>query len=127
MAYLLWTLIIVGFFLVVSVTISILLKKYHGWKSFFTSFLHANILFVCFLLSFFLYLHLRPHEYGGGGMELLLLPIPIFTLMIIDLIVVLPYFIIRHYKGNSKAITHAILIPIILLLVVISVILFRFL
>ena len=60
-------------------------------------------------------------------MELLLLPIPIFTLMIIDLIVVLPYFIIRHYKGNSKAITHAILIPIILLLVVISVILFRFL
>lgn len=124
MAFLFWTLFIISFLLTVSIILAVLQKKYHGWKSFFTILRNVNILFVCLVSAYTFFLLWISNGYG---MVLLLLPITLLPLLIIDFIVVLPYFFIRHWQDKSKIIIYAALVPAICLLFILSLILLRFL
>ena len=128
MAYLIYSLLPFSFLLTVCVIISVVQKKYYGWKSFLGILRTVNILFVCILFAIVFYLLLLPHPDGGKGMELLLLPIPLFTLLIIDFILVTPYYFIRFWHDKSKrSIFYAALIPAIFLLFIVTVLLLHFL
>jgi hypothetical protein len=112
-----WTLFIISFLITFFVIILLLLKKYRGWKSFFIILLIVNILTVCLVIAYIFYL--------GGGMAVLAAPLPFATLLIIDLIMALSYFFIRH-RNSRKDIIYAALIPAICLLFILSLIVFRF-
>jgi hypothetical protein len=127
MAFLFWILFIVSFLLTVSVVIAVLRKKYHGWKSFFTILRNVNILFVCLVIAWIFYISWDSKNRGihSGGMEILVFPLTLLPLLIIDLILVLSYFFIRHCK--SRSIPYTILIPAICLLFILIMIVLRFL
>jgi hypothetical protein len=123
-----WFLFIVSFLLTVSVTIPVLLKKYHGWKSVFIILLIVNLLVVCLLFAWIFYiLWDSTRRHLPGGMVILVLPIPLFTLLIIDFILAAPYYFIRYWHSKSRIIIYAAVIPAIFLLFILGILLLRFL
>ena len=134
MFFLFWTLFIMMFLLTVFVIIAVLQKKYHGWKSFFIILLIVNLLIVCLLFAYVFYIiwdstSLHQGEIGSGtaGGVILILPFPFLTLLIIDFIVVFPYYFIRHWHDKSKIIIYAALIPAISTVLILAAILARLL
>jgi hypothetical protein len=130
MPFFFWILFILSFLMTVFVIISVLFKEYHGWKTFFVLLLTANILMVFLVFAWIFYIRwdeARRHMYVGSGigMEFLVLPLTLFPLLILDLILVLPYFFVRHRKSRFKAPPYAVLIPAICLLFILIMIALR--
>jgi hypothetical protein len=126
----LWPFLILSFLMTAFIIISVLFKEYHGWKTYFTLLLTANILIICLVFAWMFYIKwdsARRHiyVYDGIGMEFLVVPLTLIPLFIYDLILVLPYFFSRHHKNRINPSPHAILITAICLLFILIMIALR--